>query len=439
MRILLASDFFAPHVGGVELQVQALAEALKTAGHDVVVATVRQAGLPARATIGAVDVVRLPGLTTGVPWFFGNPARRYHPPVPDPRIALGIRRLARSFRPDVVQSHGWIAHSCALGLMRTGIPMMLSVRDYGYACATRNLLLDGQICSGPELIKCLRHAGKVYGPAKGAAAVTAVLGLRPWLARRTAVIHAVSSYVASIATRDILQSAARRPVVVIPDIVIEKIASATPAAGGAMTDRASRSDPSSVMPVATGSAPASDPRLPASPYILFVGALQPHKGLGPLIAAHRLLVDPPPLVLIGTRWPDTPTDIPADVTVLSDVGHRTVMEAWDGAVFGVAPSIWPDPLPGVIREAMVRGKPVIGSRAGGISDIIEDGVNGILVPPGDVVELAAAMRRLLDDPELCRRLGERGRADTLAYQAAPIAARFLEAYAAIAGERAVQP
>src|SRR5437764_15419646 len=69
-------------------------------------------------------------------------------------------------------------------------------------------------------------------------------------------------------------------------------------------------------------------RLPAEPYILFVGALAPHKGILPLLAAYRQLVSPPPLHLIGTRWPDTPNELPPGVTAFEGVPHPQVMVAW---------------------------------------------------------------------------------------------------------------
>jgi glycogen synthase len=56
---------------------------------------------------------------------------------------------------------------------------------------------------------------------------------------------------------------------------------------------------------------------------------------------------------------------------------------------------------------------VIGARAGGVPDVIDDGEDGLLVPFGDVPALADALRSLLDDPTLAARLGERGRAKTL--------------------------
>lgn len=62
----------------------------------------------------------------------------------------------------------------------------------------------------------------------------------------------------------------------------------------------------------------------------------------------------------------------------------------------------------VIPEAMARGKPVVGSRTGGIPEAIEDEVTGILVPPGDPEALASALRRLVRDPAEAARMGRAG-------------------------------
>lgn len=62
-------------------------------------------------------------------------------------------------------------------------------------------------------------------------------------------------------------------------------------------------------------------------------------------------------------------------------------------------------------DAWANGVPVIGANAGGIPGVVSDGVDGLLVPFGDPETLAAALRRLLDDPELRHRLGEAGRAN----------------------------
>ncbi|APG89199.1 glycosyl transferase (plasmid) [Sinorhizobium americanum CCGM7] len=70
----------------------------------------------------------------------------------------------------------------------------------------------------------------------------------------------------------------------------------------------------------------------------------------------------------------------------------------------IVPSVWWENAPLVIGEAQALGKPVIASNIGGMSEMVEDGVNGLTVSPGDSRALASAMRRIIDDPDLQREL-----------------------------------
>ena len=72
-------------------------------------------------------------------------------------------------------------------------------------------------------------------------------------------------------------------------------------------------------------------------------------------------------------------------------------------------SVRPDPLPTVVLEAMAMGKVVIASRCGGVPEMIEHGVTGLLCPPGDVEALAATLQMVLEAPEKFRHLGENAR------------------------------
>ena len=72
-----------------------------------------------------------------------------------------------------------------------------------------------------------------------------------------------------------------------------------------------------------------------------------------------------------------------------------------------------DGLPNVLLEAMAAGRAVVASRVAGIPDVIDDGRNGILVPPEDAAALAAALRRLAGDAALRQRLGSAARRDVV--------------------------
>jgi len=63
----------------------------------------------------------------------------------------------------------------------------------------------------------------------------------------------------------------------------------------------------------------------------------------------------------------------------------------------------------VLLEAMAMEKPVIGSRVGGIPDLVEDGVNGFLVRPGDVRDLVSTLKKIISDKKLARKMGKEGR------------------------------
>ena len=417
MRLLLASDFYHPVTGGAERQTQLLAEELVRRGHDVRVATQPSPDRPALETIGGVEVHRLDTLAGRLPLGGANPSRRFLPPVPDPTLARGLRHLIDDRPVDAIHASGWIGYASAAAVIdRRSIPLVLSVRDYGYACATRNLLHEGRtLCDGPSLARCLSCAGHHYGAPRALAAVGGVRTGRPLLRRAVKGIHSVSTFVASTVARDLLHGDAHwRPIMdIIPDVV--------PLLDPAAREPLSADDEALLA------------RLPEVPFVLFVGALQRTKGLFVLLDAWRRLADrsggAPPLVLIGTRWAETPETFPDGVTVLTDVPHRVVMAAWERCVLGVVPSVWPDPLPGTVREPMTRARPVIATAVGGNTDMVRDGETGLLVPPGDAAALAAAIGRLLDDEPLRERLGIAGAASVATLSAPYVASRFEDLYA----------
>jgi glycosyltransferase involved in cell wall biosynthesis len=91
------------------------------------------------------------------------------------------------------------------------------------------------------------------------------------------------------------------------------------------------------------------------------------------------------------------TGLRADVPILLSCAAVSVMPSLNEA------------LPNVLLESMAAAAPVVATRVGGTPEAIQDGVTGLLVPPGDSPALARAIHRLLADPELAARLGQGGR------------------------------
>ena len=166
--------------------------------------------------------------------------------------------------------------------------------------------------------------------------------------------------------------------------------------------------------------------LPDGEFIVFVGALGEHKGVQVLLDAYRRLRDirtrtgraTPTLLLVGPRHDAMPAvdaakadvDDEQCIVVRHDVDHDEVLRTMARATALVVPSLWPEPFGLVAAEALTVGTPVIASAIGGLRALLSDGEYGLLVTPGDVEQLVAALDRILDDPQLRHELGTKGRA-----------------------------
>ena len=105
----------------------------------------------------------------------------------------------------------------------------------------------------------------------------------------------------------------------------------------------------------------------------------------------------------------------AGVRVVGKVPHEQVEAFYRSAAVVVAPSVWPDPCPTVVLEAMAGGRPVVAGANGGIVDMLDDGVTGRLVAPGDAHALSQAIGMLLDDPVTAAAMGKAAAADVHRY------------------------
>jgi glycosyltransferase involved in cell wall biosynthesis len=92
------------------------------------------------------------------------------------------------------------------------------------------------------------------------------------------------------------------------------------------------------------------------------------------------------------------------------LGHRDDMpELLRQVDIAVLPTSYPEGVPRFLLEAAATGLPLVASNIESCRLVVQDGVNGLLVPPRDAAALAHAMLRLVQDPALCRRMGEASR------------------------------
>jgi glycosyltransferase involved in cell wall biosynthesis len=153
----------------------------------------------------------------------------------------------------------------------------------------------------------------------------------------------------------------------------------------------------------------------------YVGRFVPIKALDTLVRAFAALVPHVPgcaLLLAG----DGPTHAPIEALAVElGVRDRIRFSGWTDDVAGVYAAIdvcclssLNEGTPVAVIEAMAAGVPIVATRVGGVTDVVEDGRTGFLVPAGAPDGLARALRQLAADPDLRRRLGDAGRASVAA-------------------------
>lgn len=155
--------------------------------------------------------------------------------------------------------------------------------------------------------------------------------------------------------------------------------------------------------------------------VAFLGQIREFKGVADFIAMARKIPDPNARFLIAgeCRNPDKfpGSYSPDDLVRLAEgdpriryIGYRKDVEnIYHTADIVVVPSRWQEPLGLINLEAGACRKPVVATRVGGIPEVIEEGVNGFLVEPGDVDSLVDRVASLIADPALRSRMGDAGR------------------------------
>lgn len=164
----------------------------------------------------------------------------------------------------------------------------------------------------------------------------------------------------------------------------------------------------------------------ATPFILYVGRLTQDKGVDVLIQAfhHVLNVHPQAkLVIAGSSFFEgaaktayqqslqkLAAHIADHIVFTGFIPHQQLKYLYAAAHTVVLPSVWQDPCPLVVLESMASGTCIVASKVGGVPEVIEHGVTGILVNPNQADELAAAIIDLLHHPLKAQQMAKAARA-----------------------------
>lgn len=150
--------------------------------------------------------------------------------------------------------------------------------------------------------------------------------------------------------------------------------------------------------------------LPGNHHLLYVGRLEHVKGVDVLLRALPAVVKALPDVHLhivgdgaaraGLEAFVAQKQLRSHVTFCGWLGNQAVNDKYRQCTAVIIPSVWPENLPTVCMEALATGRLVIGSKTGGIPELVQDGVTGRIVAPGDADALAEAIVGTLSRPNL---------------------------------------
>ena len=374
MRVLLVGNHWTDGPGGAETMLVLTADLLRRAGHDVVpfaVAEERTLPTPVRDRLppaaGSTARTRFGEAWAGT-W--------------SPRSYRALARVVDEVRPDVAHVHHVferLTTSVLDALHRRGVPTVMTLHDYKPVCPNFRLFTEGSPCTrclSGHYVEVVRHRCLEGSRWRSVAAAADA-----YVSRARGLYDRVDGFLA--------------PSGFLRDRVVE---------GGLPADRVR------VLrnPVVASPRPRAARQEP--PYVVYASRLVAEKGVDTLLDAAARLPSGVRVRLIGSgrieqqvRTRVAAEELPVDV--LGPLLPAQVAAHVRGAAVAVLPALWWENCPMAVLEAGAQGVPVVASSVGGIPELVDDGVTGLLVPPGDPAALAEALRSLVGVPAEAARMG----------------------------------
>lgn len=298
-----------------------------------------------------------------------------------------IKRLIEIEKPDIahIQNiHHHITPSILYELKKNNIPIIWTLHDYTLICPNTSFLSHGKICE-----KCKK--GKYFWPVlerckKDSVTASSVAVMETTIHRIMNFTDLVDCFVA--------------PSKFLHDKFIEY---------GFKPKKIARID------LFTDIVAQPDSALSFGDYIMYVGRISEEKGIKTLIDAV-LEVGSVRLKIVGTG---PLLDKVVNYTYFRDKkgmieflgykGRKELAELYRNCKFVIVPSEWYEISGLIIFETFACGKPIIGSRIGGIPELVNDTKRGLVFEPGDRKDLIACIRYLLNNPDLVEEMGRNAR------------------------------
>jgi len=399
MRILSISAYYPPYViGGAELCAHSLTYWFAANGHEAAVLTAApMAEHESWATPQDGYTLYRVGTPHIYPVFKTSQAPGWKKPIwhaqdhYDPRNEAMFEQVIADFKPDFIHIH-WISGLGYNGLKAIGrhdIPTAITLHDLAYTCLRTTMFRGSDECVG-QCTSC-RVSSKVK---MGFLREIPRLG---FISPSQSNLDTVSSFL---------------PIEDYPRFHIL--------------------NPNRYPTPRTTHGPSDTVRL------VFVGRLEKTKGinfllelLDPLAAQYKfhltVLGKGPEDQALRAAYGDRPW-----LTMQGHVPQQNVSDLMAESDMLIVPSLWAENSPGVVFQALVNAVPVMGSDKGGLPELIEPGVNGMLVPPGDTERWRAAIVDVLEHPEQLLVLREQAAKQTDRYDYDVLAKQMLDAFDQIA-------
>jgi glycosyltransferase involved in cell wall biosynthesis len=431
MKLLLAiHEFFPESTGGAEVLARDTAKMLQHRGHDVRVFT----AYPAKTQVKdeeRFDTYSYNGLT--VERFFHSPVAMgtqsniFELEYNNLFFAGYFRDFLERWKPDVV--HFFHLHrltgSAISVCAELGIPAVYTATDFWTICPLSQLRLeDNSMCTGPDrnAVKCLRHLVMAFQPEE----IRSKMRMMPdWVLGLT-----VRSIKAGLASKSwfspYVKALAARPEFMKGHVnMLKRVLVPTRLMGSFLqrhvVDKSRiRFQQYGINMTPFESQPKNDRKWRGETLrVGFIGALFEHKGAHILLQAIRSL---PRSISVAVSVHGNLNQSPEYGETLKAIAGEDNRISFCGSFPNdqigrilaeldilVVPSLWYENSPLVIYEAQAAGCPVIATDLGGMSEVVVDGVNGLLFQRGDIAGLARAIALVARDRELLATLARNAR------------------------------
>ncbi len=358
MKCCIISALYPPHVvGGAEKVTAKLAAGLVRAGHSVVVITLHNKPDPHTEYIDGVKVYYLP--IDNIYWPYGLSAK---PSVIERLIwhcvdmwnfkaASRVGKILDEEQPDILNTNNLAGFSVAVWAQakRRGIRIIHTLHDYALLCPSSTLYKNGKICE-TRCAACVAMSQTKY---IASGLVDQLVGVSKFVAER----HEQAGYFPNAKQQ-----------------VIRNICELS----GAQDKKHTETNREFTFG--------------------FIGRVEEEKGVEILLQAAVFLPATGWRLLIAGRGRD---DYVAQLkskypqSNIQWLGFTKAEEFYTQIDLLIVPSLWPEPLPGVIAEAGIRSIPVVISNMGGMPEYLDMGLSGEVVPAGDVERLADVMSKAI--------------------------------------------